>query len=158
MQARGFGDELWAVCFGDSGMWGAIVMYRERGAPNFAARDVDLLASLSGEFAEAQRVRLERDLSADAEHRGAGVLLLDDEDGMEMADDAATAWLDDLHDHGRRRRLPLVVTAVADRARAIASGHSDTERRHESGRRPVDGSSCADQCSATEPIPAPRSR
>ena len=53
-----------------------------------------------------------------------------------MANAAAAAWLDELHDRGRR--LPLVVTAVADRARAIASGHSDVaataRRRTASGR------------------------
>jgi DNA-binding NarL/FixJ family response regulator len=116
------GAKLRAVCVGDSGMWGAIVMHREPGAPNFTARDVDLLASLSNGFEEVQRARLVRDLSANAGDRDPGLLLLDDEDGIEMADAAAAAWLDELP--GRRRRLPLVVTAVADRARAIASGNS----------------------------------
>jgi DNA-binding CsgD family transcriptional regulator len=124
MRPRGFGDELRAVCVGDSGLWGAIVMHRERGAPNFTARDVDLLASLSDGFEEVQRVRLERDLSANAGDRDPGLLLLDDEDGIEMANAAAAGWLDELP--GRWRGLPLVVTAVADRARAIESGHSDT--------------------------------
>ena len=122
-RSSGFGDELRAVCVGDSGMWAAVVMHRERGAPNFTTQDVELLASLSGGFEEVQRVRLDRDLSADAADRDRGLLLLDDEDGIEMADAAAAAWLDELR--GRRRRLPLVVTAVADRARAIESGHSD---------------------------------
>jgi DNA-binding CsgD family transcriptional regulator len=40
-----------------------------------------------------------------------------------MANAAAGAWLDELR--ARRRRLPLVVTAVARRAREIASGDSD---------------------------------
>jgi DNA-binding NarL/FixJ family response regulator len=117
------GNELRAVCVGDSGMWGALVIHRERGAPDFTARDVDLLASLSNGFEEVQRVRLGRDLSADAGDRDLGLLLLDDEDRIEMADAAAAAWLDELRGNGRRP--PLVVTAVADRARAIASGHSD---------------------------------
>jgi DNA-binding NarL/FixJ family response regulator len=124
MHQHGFGDELRAVCVGESGMWGALVMRRERAAPNFTERDVDLLASLADEgYPELQRVRLERDLSANAGDRDSGLLLLDDEDGIEMANAAAAAWLDDLRDHGRQ--VPLVVTAVADRARAIASGDSD---------------------------------
>ena len=45
---RGLGDELRSVYFGDSGMWCGYVMYRERGAPDFAGREVDLVASLSG--------------------------------------------------------------------------------------------------------------
>jgi DNA-binding NarL/FixJ family response regulator len=120
-----YGDELRAMCVGDSGMWGAIVLHRERGAPNFTARDVDLLASLTGGFAEVQRARFERDLPPDAGDRDSGLLLLDDEDGIEMANASATAWLDELRGRRRRRRLPLVVTAVADRARAVESGQTD---------------------------------
>jgi DNA-binding NarL/FixJ family response regulator len=113
--------ELRAVCVGDTGMWGAILMRRE---PAFTTRDVDLLASLSCSHPEVQRATLERSLAADTADRDPGLLLLDDEDGVDMANADATAWLDDLPDHGRR--LPFVVTAVADRARAVASGHSDS--------------------------------
>jgi DNA-binding NarL/FixJ family response regulator len=119
----GRGDELRAVCAGAAGVWGQIVLYRGRDVPNFATRDVDLLASLSGGCREVMRVKLERDLSADAGGRDRGLLLLDEDNGIHMADDAAAAWLDELRSH--RRRLPLVVTAVADRARAIASGRHD---------------------------------
>jgi DNA-binding CsgD family transcriptional regulator len=120
---HGLGDELRAVYAGDSGMWGAIVMRREPGAPDFTSRDVDLLASLTRGCPEAQRARLELDLTADTGDRDRGLLLLDEEDGIEMADAVAAAWLDELRDDGQRP--PLVVTAVADRARAIASGQSD---------------------------------
>lgn len=124
MRPLGFGDELRAVCVGVTGMWGVIVLHRERGAPNFATRDVEVLASLSGEFAEAlQRVSVQRDLTTHAGDREPGLLLLDDELGIEMANAAATAWLDDLRADGHR--LPLVVTAVAERARAVASGESE---------------------------------
>jgi len=123
LRSHGVGDELRAVSVGDSGMWGGIVMYRERGAPNFTRRDVNLLASLTGGCPEMQRVWLEQDLSVDASHRDRGLLLLDDENGIAMADAAATAWLDELR--WRMRRLPLVITAVADRAREVASGRSD---------------------------------
>ena len=119
----GIGDELRAVSVGDSGMWGGIVMHRECGAPNFSGRDVNLLASLTGGCPEMQRTRFEQDLSVEASHRDRGLLLLDDEDDIAMADAAATAWLDELR--RRRQRLPLVVTAVADRAREVASGRSD---------------------------------
>jgi DNA-binding CsgD family transcriptional regulator len=123
MRPHGFGDELRTVCVGGSATWGAIVMHRERGAPDFAPRDVELLASLSGEFAQAlQRVSVPRGLATDAGERDPGLLLLDDEDDIEMANDAAGAWLDELPDDGNR--LPLVVTAVAQRAREIASGDS----------------------------------
>jgi DNA-binding CsgD family transcriptional regulator len=114
--------ELRAVCLGDTGMWGAILLRRGPGAPGFTTRDVDLLASLSGTHPEVQRAKLERSLAACTGDRDPGLLLLDDEDGVDMANAGATAWLDDLPDHGRR--LPVVVTAVAERARAVASGHS----------------------------------
>jgi DNA-binding CsgD family transcriptional regulator len=119
----GVGDKLRVVRVGDSGVWAGLVLYRRRGTPHFSARDVDLLASLSGACTEGQRVRLEKDLSADAGDSDRGLLVLDDSDGIEMADAAATAWLDELSSTGRR--LPLVVTAVAERARAIESGYTD---------------------------------
>jgi DNA-binding CsgD family transcriptional regulator len=124
MRPLGFGDELRALCVGWSGTWGVIVIHRERGAPDFAPRDVELLASLSGEFAEAlQRVSVQQDLEAQGGDLDPGLLLLDEEDGVEMANAAAATWLDGLPDDGLR--LPLVVTAVAQRAREIASGKSD---------------------------------
>jgi DNA-binding NarL/FixJ family response regulator len=82
-----------------------------------------VLVSLAGECSEAQRVRLEQDLSADGGDSDRGLLVLDDDDGIEMADAAAAAWLDELRATGRR--LPLVVTAVAERARSIESGRTD---------------------------------
>jgi DNA-binding CsgD family transcriptional regulator len=122
-RATGKGRVLRAVCVGDAGLWGAIEMRRELGAPTFDERDVDLLASLSRGFEDVYRERLQRDLSADPGNRDRGLLLLDDEDGIEMADAAAAAWLDELRDDGRR--LPVAVAAVAERARAIDSGHTD---------------------------------
>jgi DNA-binding CsgD family transcriptional regulator len=118
---RGLGDELRSVFLGDSGMWCGYVLYRERGAPDFAGREVDLIASLNG-CSDLQRVRLRQDLASDVGDGDAGLLLLDDQDGVEMANPAAAAWLDELG--AGRRRLPVVVSAVARRARAIASGDS----------------------------------
>ncbi len=119
---RGLGDELRSVYLGDSGMWCGYVMYRERGAPDFAGREVDFVASLNSGRAELQRVRLRQDLSSDVGDGDPGLLLLDDQDGVEMANPAAAAWLDELG--ARRRRLPVVVSAVAERAREIASEDS----------------------------------
>ena len=118
---RDLGDELRSVYFGDSGMWCGFVMYRERGAPDFAGREVALIASLNGGRPDLQRLRLQQDLASDVGDGDAGLLLLDDRDGVEMGNAAAAAWLDEL---GARRRLPVVVSAVAQRAREIASGDS----------------------------------
>ena len=114
--------ELRAVCVSEAGMWGAIALHRERGASHFTVRDENLLASLSGGFTDVQRVRLEGDPPADAGDRDPGLLLLG-EDGIELANDAAAEWLDELGPAAPR--LPLVVTAVAQRARAVASGRTD---------------------------------
>ena len=120
---RGVGDALRVVDFGDSGLRGGFVLYRRQGAPDFTTRDVSMLASLKGECAESQRVRLARDLSSDGGDSDRGLLVLADDHGIEMADAAAAAWLDELGATGRR--LPLAVTAVAERAREIESGRTD---------------------------------
>jgi DNA-binding NarL/FixJ family response regulator len=117
---RGLGDELRSVYLGDSGMWCGYVMYRERGAPDFAAREVALIAWLNDACRDLQRVRLQQDLSSNVGDGDPGLLLLDDQDGVEMANAAAAAWLDELR--ARRRRLPVVVSGVAQRAREVASG------------------------------------
>ena len=77
-------------------------------------------------------MRLERDLSADADDRDPGLLLLDDEDGVEMTDAAAAAWLDELPDHGggfrsSSRRWPIA------RARS-RPGTATSRRRRGPGR------------------------
>jgi DNA-binding CsgD family transcriptional regulator len=120
---RGLGDELRSVYMRDSGLWCGYVLYRERGAPEFAAWEVGLIASLSGGCPGLQRVRLRQDLSSAVGDGDPGVLLLDDQDGVEMANPAAAAWIDELP--ARRRGLPLVVSAVAERAREMASAESD---------------------------------
>jgi DNA-binding CsgD family transcriptional regulator len=133
---RGLGDALRVVRSGDSGTWCGYVLYRERGAPAFTGREVDLVASLDGGCLDLQRARLQQDLSSDVGDGDSGLLLLDDQDGVEMANPAARAWLDELRP--RRGRLPLVVTAVARRARDIGSGDSDlaaTARARTAGGR-----------------------
>ena len=122
---RGMGDELRFVYLGDSGMWCGYVLYRERGAPDFAGREVNLIASLNGRCPDLHRVRLQQDLPPNAGDVDPGLLLLDHQDGVEMATPAAAAWLDELR--ARRRRLPVVVSAVAERAREIASGDRGVE-------------------------------
>jgi DNA-binding NarL/FixJ family response regulator len=127
LRPRGFGDELRVACVRGLGMWGLIVMHRDLDQPDFAAREVKLLASLSNSLAEAfQRVNLEGRLSPDVtspRDSAPGLLLLDEEDRIEMANEAGGGWLDELREDGRD--LPLVVTEVARRARAVAAGQRD---------------------------------
>ena len=155
---RGVGDELRAVDVGDSGLRGGMVLYRRQGAPHFTARDVNVLASLKGECAEAQRVRLEQDLSADGGDSDRGLLVLDDDDGIEMADAAATAWLDELGAH-RPAAPPRRDGGGRTRARDRIRAHRRRRHRHARERGPVDGCSYADRRSATAAGPlASRSR
>lgn len=127
LRPHGLGDELRVVCMHGSHAWGVLVLHREHGREHFSAREVRLLAGLSGAFAEAfQRVSLRDGLSCDApgpRDSEPGVLLLDDEDRVDMANPAAEAWLDELREEGRE--LPIVVSAVAHGARAVASGKSE---------------------------------
>jgi DNA-binding CsgD family transcriptional regulator len=127
MRPRGFGDELRVACVDGSRTCGVIVMHRELGRPDFGADEVRLLASLSTRLAEAfQRASLRYDVTSDATRRRdgePGLLLLDDEDRLETANEAAAGWLEELREEGRH--LPLVVTAVARGARAVDSGRSD---------------------------------
>jgi DNA-binding CsgD family transcriptional regulator len=117
----GFGDELRAVVGDGSSAWGAITLLREEGRPDFTAREVALVASLSGPLAEG--VRRGTLLSAASDGAGeteAGLLLLREDGSIESASPAAEEWLEELLPDGDADRLPVVVAAVAARARAAA--------------------------------------
>jgi DNA-binding CsgD family transcriptional regulator len=127
MRPRGFGDELRVACMDGSRTCGVIVMHRDLGRSDFGAHEVRLLASLSTRLAEAfQRASLQHGVTSDATPRRdgePGLLLLDDEDRLETANEAAGGWLEELREDGRE--LPLVIVAVAHCARAVHAGRSD---------------------------------
>ena len=118
---NGLDDELRATFVGDSGTWGAITLLREAGGPHFTPADVGMLASLTPYLAEGlRRAILLTALSGDgAEDPAVGLVLLDDDNSIETANPAARMWLDEL---GGEDRLPVVVQAVAGRARSSAAG------------------------------------
>ena len=118
---NGFDDELRAAFVGDSGTWGAITLLREAGRAHFAPADASLLASLSPYLAEGlRRAILLTALSGDGgDDAAVGLVLLDDDNSIETANPAARRWLDEL---GGENRLPLVIHAVAGRARSSAAG------------------------------------
>jgi DNA-binding CsgD family transcriptional regulator len=88
---------------------------------------VGLLAALSNGLAAGfQRATLEprrAPSTATPRDRELGLLLLDDEDRIETASEAAAGWLDELRGEGGD--LPVVVTGVAHHARAAARGNGD---------------------------------
>ncbi len=118
---NGFEDELRAALVGDSGTWGAISLLRETGRAHFEPAEVGLLASLVPHLAEGlRRAILVTALSgASAEDPGVGLILLDSDNLIEVANPAARRWLDEL---GAETRLPVAIQAVAARARTAATG------------------------------------
>jgi DNA-binding CsgD family transcriptional regulator len=112
---NGFGDELRAVLVGQTGVWGAITLLREEGRVAFSPDEVATVAALSEPLVEGLRRAML--LVADSDDRDAGVVLLAPDNGIEAADAAASAWLDELP--------ASVLAAVATRARLAATGALD---------------------------------
>ena len=118
---HGFDDELRAALVGDSGTWGAITLLRETGRAHFESTDASVLASLVPYLAEGLRraILLTALSGVGADDSAAGLILLEEDNSIEVANPAARRWLDEL---GGRTRLPVVVRAVAARARSAAAG------------------------------------
>jgi DNA-binding CsgD family transcriptional regulator len=123
---HGWGDELRAVFVGDSGTWGGLVLLREAGRADFTRADMRLVSRLSQHLAEGlRRAMLLTELSEvpEEDDPAPGLLLLDDDNGIELANPAAQAWLGELG--AADRSAPFVVQTVANRARSIAAGVVD---------------------------------
>jgi DNA-binding CsgD family transcriptional regulator len=73
----GVGPELRSAFVADGAMWGALIVVRRAGQPDFGERDVDLLAAASGIFARAVRRGLVVEASAAAVPEAPGVVELD---------------------------------------------------------------------------------
>jgi DNA-binding CsgD family transcriptional regulator/GAF domain-containing protein len=119
----GFEDELRAVLTGTTGTWGALTLLREAKGPHFTPADVRFVASLAGRLADGLRhATLLGDAAAADVDDTAGLLVLAADDTVEIANRAADRWLDELRAGDRPGpRLPLVVRAVAHRARHAAA-------------------------------------
>jgi DNA-binding CsgD family transcriptional regulator len=122
---NGLGDELRAALVADSGTWGGITLLRETGR-SFTAAETRFLASVSGHLAEGlRRALLFTALSADPGAADAGLLVLAPDSSVQLANSTAQQWLDELKGGEQdRNHLPLVVHAVARRARAAAAEHA----------------------------------
>lgn len=111
----GFGDELRAVLGG----WGALTVFRAADRPHFSTADVQFVASTAELIGDGLRRAMLLD-AAQAGVEDVGLLLLDPDDEVSLANPAADRWLDDLGAGDRAgARLPLVVPAVARQARAV---------------------------------------
>jgi hypothetical protein len=148
---HGFEDELRAAFTG-----GGIVLLRETGTAHFASSDASFLGSVSADLAEGlRRALLLGSFGSDDGDPEVGLLVLADDDTVEMANQRALEWLDELRDEGapddrvRSSCAPprpwLVRSPAATQATVLrrAPGY---------GHDPAAGCSCAVRCSAREPM------
>ena len=98
----GLGYELLGVSSLGREQWGGINLIRERGDPDFEAREMALLQRLVPHLGTGLKAAvLCRQASAEPEGESApGVLVLDDRGRVVQRTQAAERWLSDLHDLG----------------------------------------------------------
>jgi DNA-binding CsgD family transcriptional regulator len=129
----GLGDELRAALVSDAATWGGITLLREAGRDDFTPADSALLATLAHDIAEGlRRAILNGAVSAvePGQPDAAGVVVLEPDGSIALANPAAEAWLAELLEEAAPgTRLPDVVTAVASRARNAAAGRATTHAR-----------------------------
>jgi DNA-binding CsgD family transcriptional regulator len=132
---NGFGDELRAVLVGASGTWGAIVLLREAGSPDFTPVDARLLESLSEPLADGlRRAMLLAAAGQGSDVPEPGLLLLADDGSIEASNGSARQWLDELGaDPTPGALLPVALRAVGLRALS-PDGNAVARVRTRSGR------------------------
>jgi DNA-binding CsgD family transcriptional regulator len=98
----GLGYELLSVCSAGQAQWGGITLIRERGRPDFDAREVTLLHRIIPHLSSGLKAAvLCKQASADPERESdPGVLVLDDRGQVIQYTEAAERWLRDLGDLG----------------------------------------------------------
>ena len=118
----GFADELRSVLTGSTGSWGSLTLLREVRRPYFSAADVQFVASLSETLADGVR-RAALHGTVDDGATETGFLVLAADDTIEMSNEAATAWIDELWITGSApASLPVAIRAVVAQTRRVASG------------------------------------
>jgi DNA-binding CsgD family transcriptional regulator len=118
----GFDDELRVVLSDVTGTWGALTLLRDARRPPFSPTDVRLVASLATLAADGLRraALLHGRPDGVADHH-TGLVVLAGDGTVELCNKPAARWLDELAgDRGAAGSLPLVVSAVAARARDFA--------------------------------------
>jgi DNA-binding CsgD family transcriptional regulator len=123
----GFGDELRVMLVDEGDVWGAITLLRGGDHEPFSSDDVARLEPLSGVLAEGVRraLVLADRRAPDGDPGDAGLLLLDADNAVRLADAPGETWLAELAG-ARDTALPFVVGSVAARARRIADGGAAT--------------------------------
>jgi DNA-binding CsgD family transcriptional regulator len=96
----GLGYEVFGMCSLDQAQWGGLDLMRERGRPDFDAREVTLLHRIVPHLSSGLKAAvLAKQASAEPEVESApGVLVLDDRGRVVQHTQAAERWLRDLTD------------------------------------------------------------
>lgn len=121
---NGFGDELRAALVVGSGTWGGLTLLRGDDTRCFTRADTDLVESVTHNIAEGVRraTLFAASVEDDDGDETAGLMLLAPDDSVAKANAAARRWLEELQETAPAVPVPSVLTAVASRARGIASG------------------------------------
>jgi DNA-binding CsgD family transcriptional regulator len=129
----GYSDELRVVLSSSTGTWGALTVFREKDRPYFSPSEVRLVSSLTDLISDGLRRSLLLD-DACADRHDTGMLVLDPDDGVDLANQVAQKWIDELGIGTRAgTTLPLVIRAVARQARAV--GRRDEGQMGEASSR-----------------------
>jgi DNA-binding CsgD family transcriptional regulator len=121
----GFEDELRAVLASGSETWGALTLLRERGRPHFSDDEVRRVNALTRALADGLRRAVLLGELTSSDETDVQLILLAPDNSMEQASQAARELIQELGPDGAGRdQVPVVIQAVANRARAIASGEA----------------------------------
>ena len=138
LQPAGLGPELRAVLRDHGRPWGALILFREAGAPDFTDDELRTVSALAPDVAAAVRRTL---LVSELAHRdtddGPGMAVLRTHGGsvrLEMASRAARLLLDQVPDTIAPGGLPVVVTSMASRLAADGGRGQRTRLRLRTGR------------------------
>ncbi|HZC83232.1 MAG TPA: hypothetical protein VE194_02310, partial [Rubrobacter sp.] len=129
----GLGYELLSVCSVGKEQWGGITLIRERGRPDFDAREVALLHRIIPHLSSGLKAAvLAKKASAEPEGESVpGVLVLDDQGRVVQHTESAERWLRNLGDLGdgwlEGEGLPAPVWMVIGALRKALKPETDRE-------------------------------
>ena len=129
----GLGYEVFSICSVGQAQWGGLDLMRERGRPDFDAREVALLQRLLPHLGTGLKAAvLCKQASAEPEGESApGVLVLDDQGRVVQHTESAERWLRDLADLGEGWQegegLPAPVWMVIGALRKALKSESDRD-------------------------------
>jgi DNA-binding CsgD family transcriptional regulator len=138
LRPAGLGPELRAVLRDHGRPWGALILFREAGAPDFSDDELRTVGAIApGVAAAVRRTLLVSELAHRDTDDGPGMAVLRAEGGtvrLEMASRAARTLLDQVPDTVAPGGLPVVVTTMASRLAAEGGAGQRRRVRLRSGR------------------------